>query len=129
MQPKISDHDSTRPLVIVAPKGPRQIEVWKSGRPPGIMGATGFNDFKAAKSIAHFESILDLQMLPRRVWDFDRPCLPRKVFGFFSDPAVELWQHPKEPIDIPYNYFREGFTLIFAKWQRAPLHVFDLLYG
>jgi hypothetical protein len=31
--------------------------------------------------------------------------------GFFSDPAVELWQHPKKPIQISYNYFREGLPL------------------
>jgi hypothetical protein len=93
------------------------------------MGTAGFNNAKATKSITHFESILDLHVLPKRAWNFDCTCLPRKVFGFFSDPAVELWQHPKEPIDIPYNYFREGFSLIFAKWQHAPLHVLDLLHG
>ena len=78
------------------------------------MGATGFNDFEAAKSVAHFEAILDLNILPKRSWNFDRACLPRKVFGFFSEPAVELWLHIKAPIQIPYNYFREGFALIFA---------------
>ncbi len=31
IKPKISDHDSTRSLVIVPPKGPIQIKVWKSG--------------------------------------------------------------------------------------------------
>jgi hypothetical protein len=31
MKPKISDHDSTRSLVVVPPKGPIQIKVWKSG--------------------------------------------------------------------------------------------------
>ena len=31
MKPKISDHDSTCSLVIVPPKGPIQIKVWKSG--------------------------------------------------------------------------------------------------
>jgi len=31
MQPKISDHDMTSSLVILPPKGPIQIKVWKSG--------------------------------------------------------------------------------------------------
>jgi hypothetical protein len=129
VKPKISDYDSARSLVIVPPKGPIQIEVRHSSRPTGIMGTTGFNDPKAAKSVTHFESILDLHVLPKRVRNFDRPCLTRKLLGFFSDPAVELWQHPKEPIDIPYNYFGEGFTLIFAERQHAPLHRPDLLHG
>jgi hypothetical protein len=94
------------------------------------MGATGFNDPKATKSVTHFESILDLHVLPKRAWIFDRPGLPCEVFRFFSDPTVKLWQHPKEPIDISYNYFREGFTLIFAERQHAPLHILiDPLYG
>jgi hypothetical protein len=93
------------------------------------MSFTGFNDPKATKSVTHLETILDLNILPKRSWNFDRPCLPRKVFGFFSDPAVEIWQHPKEPIDIPYKYSREGLALMFAERQHAPLHLLDPFRG
>jgi hypothetical protein len=54
------------------------------------MGTAGFDERKAAESVTHFVSILDLQVFPIRVWNFDRPCLPRQVSGLFSNLAAAL---------------------------------------
>ena len=53
--------------------------------------------------------IFDLQMLPTRNWNFDGPCLPRKLFRLVGEFAVELRRYPEEPVQIPHNYFGEVF--------------------
>jgi hypothetical protein len=67
--------------------------------------------------------IFDFQTLPMRIWNFDGPCPPRKLFGLVSEFAVELRHYPKEPVRIPNYYFGEGFALIFAERHRAPTHL------
>ena len=123
MDPEIPDHDAARSLVVFSAQRPRQIEVWKSCRPSGIPGTVGFDERKAAKPVTHFIPIFDLQILPTRIWNFDGPGLPRKLFGLVSELAVELRHYPKEPVQIPHDYFWEGAALVFPERNCAPRHL------
>jgi hypothetical protein len=91
-----------------------------------MLSTAGFDERKAAESVTPFVPILDLQPFSIRAWNFDGLCLPCKVLGLIGDLAVELRQHPKEPVQIDHNYFWEGFAFIFAEWKRAPRHLIDL---
>ncbi len=99
MAAKIPDHGAACSLVIfLSAKRPRQVEVWKSCRPSGILDTVGFDEHKAAKSVTVFVSIFDFQTFPTRAWDLDATRLLRKLFGFLSEFAVELGQCPKKPV-------------------------------
>jgi hypothetical protein len=130
VNPEIPDHDAARsPFILFSAKRPRQVEVWKSRGPSGISGTTGFDEPKAAEPVTVFVCIFDLQMLPTRVWNFDGPCLPRKLFPLVGEFAVELRHYPKEPVQIPHDYFGESSAAIFAERQDAPRHLYDPFFG
>jgi hypothetical protein len=95
---KIPDQDTTRSFVIfLSTKRPPQIEVRKSNCPLP-MRTLRFDERKAAEPVVDVEPILDLEFFPVPLWDFDGACLLLKLTGLCSEFAVQLWQHPKEPI-------------------------------
>jgi hypothetical protein len=106
---------------------PPQIEAWQSNGPSGRR-AVGVYKLKAAKFAIHVEFVCNFQSSPTSSWRSDGPCSTRQLLRLFCKLAVEFWQDPKEPIQIPDNYFGEVFALIFAKWHYAPMHVCYLLF-
>jgi hypothetical protein len=129
MKPKIPDQDEARSFVVpFATKRQCQVKVRKSCRPSG-MPTFSLDECKAAKPstqfglIIEFVSIFDLQFSPEPLWNFDGARLSRKITGLSSESAVELWQYPKEPIQIPHNYLWESFAPISAEWQHGPRHL------
>jgi hypothetical protein len=129
MNPKIPDQDAARSFVILLPaKRPRQVEVRKSDR-PSRMPSLSLDECKPAKPIVNVKPILDLKFSPVPLWNFDGACLSRKVTGLCPESAVELWQHPKKPIQISHNYLWESFAPISAERHDTPCHLFDLSSG
>jgi hypothetical protein len=122
IKPKIPDQDTARSFVILlATKRPRQVEVRKSYCPSG-MPTFSFDESKAAKPVVDVKPILDFEFSPMALWNFDGACLSRKVTGLSAEFSIELWQHPKEPIQISHNNLWKGFAPISAKPHHAPRH-------
>ena len=71
---------------------------------PSRMPSLSLDECKPAKPIVNVKPILDLKFSPVPLWNFDGACLSRKVTGLCLEFAVELWQHPKKPIQISHNY-------------------------
>jgi hypothetical protein len=126
--PELTTHDTPGSLVVFAAKRPPQIEAWQSSSPSGRR-AVGVYKLKAAKLAIHVEFVCNFQSFPTSSWRSDGPCSTRQLLRLFCKLAVEFWQDPNEPIQIPQHYFWEGFSLIFAKWHYAPMHVCCLRLG
>jgi hypothetical protein len=49
-------------------------------------------------------------------------CLSRQVTSLCPESAVERWKHPKEPIQIPNNYFgeRSSTRTYWYAWKGGP---------
>jgi hypothetical protein len=97
----------------------------KSRRLPGPSGrrTLGVDKLEAAKLAIHVEFVCDFQSFPTPSWRSDGSCFTCELLRLFCKLAVEFRQCPKEPVRIPHDYFRKGFSLIFAKWHYAPMHI------
>jgi hypothetical protein len=92
ISPKIPDQDAARSFVILLPtKRRRQVEVRKSDC-PSRMPTLSFDECKAAKPVVDIIPILDLELPPVRLWNFDGARLSRKVTGLRPESAVERIQ-------------------------------------
>jgi hypothetical protein len=63
-----------------------------------VIPTVSLDELKAAKPVIDIKPILDFKFSPVPLWNFYGADLSRKITGLYAESAIELWQHPKEPI-------------------------------